>query len=74
MLSRVSKTICVEEETYAVLAALKGEDETFDDLLSRLVCERRERVREGAGLWEGTDAAEHARTARAGMKRDVEIT
>jgi predicted CopG family antitoxin len=67
----MSKSIRVDEETHAALAALKGDDETFDDVLSRLIADRRERVREGAGLWEGTDAAEKALEARAEMKRGV---
>ena len=67
----MSKSIRVEEGTHRALAALKGEDETFDELLSRLVRERRETVRAGAGLWEGSDAAERAREARTEMKRDV---
>ncbi|MFC6904412.1 DUF7557 family protein [Halalkalicoccus tibetensis] len=67
----MSKSIRVDEETHAALAALKGDDETFDDVLSRLIRERRESVREGAGLWEGTDAAEGARRARKEMKRSV---
>ena len=67
----MSKTIRVDEDTHATLAALKGDDETFDDLLSRLVEERRETIREGAGLWEGSDAADRAREARSEMKRGV---
>lgn len=67
----MSKSIRVEEDTHAALAALKSEDESFDDLLSRLVAERRETIREGAGLWEGTDAAERAREARQGTKRGI---
>lgn len=67
----MSKSIRVEEDTHAALAALKGEEETFDDLLSRLVAERRETIREGAGLWEGTDAAERAREARQETKQDI---
>ncbi|AGB39716.1 DUF7557 family protein [Natronococcus occultus] len=67
----MSKSIRVDEDTHAALAALKGEDETFDDLLSRLVSERRETVREGAGLWANTDAAEKARQARTEMKRGI---
>jgi predicted CopG family antitoxin len=67
----VSKTIRVDDDTHTALEALKGEDETFDDLLSRLVRERRETVHEGAGLWAGTDAAEKARAAREEMKRGV---
>ncbi|GAA0242485.1 antitoxin VapB family protein [Haladaptatus pallidirubidus] len=67
----MSKSIRVDETTHAALAALKGEDETFDDLLSRLVRERRETISEGAGLWEGTDAASKAREARKEMKQSV---
>lgn len=67
----VSKSIRVEEDTHAALAALKGDEETFDELLTRLLEERRERIREGTGLWEGTDAAEKAREARTEMKRGV---
>ncbi len=67
----MSKSIRVEDDTHAALASLKDEDETFDELLSRLVRERRETVREGAGLWTGTDAAEKSRDARKEMKRGV---
>lgn len=67
----MSKSIRVDEDTHAALAALKGEDETYDDLLSRLIEQRREMIQEGAGLWEGTDAAEAARNARREMKNDV---
>lgn len=67
----VSKSIRVDEDTHAALEALKRDDETFDELLSRLVRERRETVREGAGLWEGTDAADTAREKRREMKRGV---
>ena len=67
----MSKSIRVDDDTHAALAALKGEDETFDDLLSRLLAERQEAVRDGAGLWEGTDAAAKARAAREEMKRGV---
>lgn len=69
----MSKTIRVDEETHEALAALKGEDETFDELLSRLIEDRVERVREGAGLWEGTDAVESAREAREEMKDGVGV-
>lgn len=67
----MSKSIRVEEDTHRALAALKGDDETFDELLSRLLRERRETVRAGAGLWEGSDAAERAREARTEMKQGV---
>jgi predicted CopG family antitoxin len=64
----MSKSIRVEDDTHAALAALKGEDETFDELLTRLLRERRETVHEGAGLWADTDAAERAREARRETK------
>lgn len=67
----MSKNIRVENDTHAVLTALKADDETFDELLSRLIRERRETIREGAGLWAGTDAAEKAREARKEMKQSV---
>lgn len=67
----MSKSIRVEDDTHAALTALKGDDETFNELLSRLIRDRRESVRAGAGLWEGTDAAENAREARNDMKEGV---
>lgn len=67
----MSKSIRVDEDTHAALAALKGEDESFDELLSRLLRERRETVESGAGLWAGTDAADGARRARKEMKDDT---
>lgn len=67
----MSKSIRVDDDTHAALAALKGDDETFDELISRLIRERRETVRAGAGLWEGTDAAEKARGKRKEMKQDI---
>ncbi|MBS1263090.1 MAG: hypothetical protein MAG715_00258 [Methanonatronarchaeales archaeon] len=67
----MGKTIRVEDSTHSALKAMKGEDETFDDLLFRLIDERRESVREGAGLWKGSGAAEKAREMREEMKRTV---
>ena len=67
----MSKSIPVDEDTRAALAALKGDDETFDELLLRLMREHRESVHEGTGRWAGTDAADSAREAREEMKRDV---
>jgi predicted CopG family antitoxin len=67
----MSKTIRVGDDTHRRLAQLKGEDETFDELISRLLRQRRENIRDGAGLWDGSNAAEKARDARSQMKRDV---
>lgn len=68
----MSKSIRVDEDTHTALALLKKDDETFDELLTRLLRERRGDVRAGAGLWEGTDAAERARAKRREMKRGVD--
>lgn len=67
----MSKTIRVDDETHAELRRLKGDDETFDELISRLLRQRRETVRDGAGLWSGSNAAEKAREAREQMKQDI---
>lgn len=67
----MSKTIRVADETHAELARLKRDDETFDELISRLLRQRRESVRDSAGLWSESDAAEKAREARERMKQDV---
>lgn len=68
----MGKTIRVDDTTHDALAALKGEDETFDELLTRLIEVRRETIRKGAGLWNETDAAEKAREAREQMKQDID--
>lgn len=67
----MSKSIRVDDDTHAALLSLKGEDETFDELLTRLLRERRDAVREGAGLWANSDAAERARDARSELKHDL---
>jgi predicted CopG family antitoxin len=67
----VSKSIRVDEDVHETLASLKGDDETFNDVLARLLRDRRETIESGAGLWEGTDAAEAARAAREDLKEDV---
>jgi predicted CopG family antitoxin len=67
----VSKSIRVKEDTHAALAALKSEDESFDELLSRLLREHQETIESGAGLWADTDAADGAREARKRMKEDI---
>jgi len=67
----MSKSIRVDEDTHAALAALKGDDESFDELLSRLLRERQETIEAGAGLWADTDAADSAREARKQLKEDI---
>lgn len=67
----MSKSIRVEEDTHAALESLKGDNETFDEVVTRLLRDRRKNIQEGAGLWAGTDAPEKARKARKAMKRDV---
>lgn len=67
----MSKSIRVDDDTHAALTALKRDDETYDDLISRLVEVRREAVSEGAGLWSDSDAAAEARSARERLKEQM---
>ena len=67
----MSKTIRAADETHAELARRKGDDESFDELISRLLRQRPENIRDGAGLWSESDAAETARAAREQTKQDV---
>lgn len=67
----MSKNIRVDEDTHAALTALKRDDETFDDLLSRFIEDRRDAIKDGAGLWVESDAVEHAREKRREMKDGI---
>jgi len=69
---RMPKRIRVDEETHAALASLKGEDETFDDLLTRLLREHHGNSRSGAGFWEESGAAEYARETRQELKTGID--
>lgn len=65
----MSERIRLSEDTYRALVALKGNDETFDDLLSRLLAERRESDARAFGTArdsgrELTRQRRHARRAR----------
>lgn len=67
----MSKSIRVKEDTHAALAAMKRENETFDELLTRLVQERQELVSAGAGVWADSNAPEKARESREKMKEGI---
>ncbi|GAB3707423.1 DUF7557 family protein [Halorubrum pallidum] len=68
----MAKRIRVDEDTHAALASLKGDDETFDDLLTRLLRERRENIGSGASLWAESDAPECARETRQELKSGID--
>lgn len=61
----------VDEETHEDLKSLRREGESLDDVISRLLNERKAKIDEGAGFWADDDAAEAAREARLSMKEDV---
>ncbi|ELZ47265.1 hypothetical protein C463_03073 [Halorubrum californiense DSM 19288] len=69
----MAESIRVDEDTYAALASLKSDGETFDDLLARLLSEHHEGRRSGAGLWEGSDAPERARETGQELKSGVDM-
>jgi len=58
----VSTSIRVSDETKEKLKRIKREDETFDELLSRLA-DIEEEMADSAGAWADTDKADNAREA-----------
>lgn len=63
----MSTTIRVTEETKARLERLKGDTESFDDLLSRLA-DVEAHMAQSAGAWADTERAEHVRAERERLK------
>jgi predicted CopG family antitoxin len=70
-----SEQIRVSPEIKAELEKQKEPDESYNDVLERLIEQRaerrREEIRDGAGLWAGTDAADGAKKARAAMRDEI---
>ena len=70
-----TEQIRVSPEVKAALEAEKQPGESYNEAVERLIEERvvrrREAIREGAGLWEGTDAADHAKRIRNEMNDAV---
>ena len=70
-----TEQIRVSPKVKAALEAEKQPDESYNETVERLIEERaarrRELIREGAGLWDGTDAAEHAKRVRDEMNDAV---
>ena len=66
-----TEQIRVSPEVKAALEAEKEPGESYNETLERLIDERvarrRKAIREGAGLWEGTDAAAKAKQLRDEM-------
>lgn len=58
----MSTSIRVSDETKEKLKRIKREDETFDELLSRLA-DIEEEMADSAGAWADTDKADNAREA-----------
>jgi predicted CopG family antitoxin len=55
----MSTSIRVSDETKEKLKRIKQEDETFDELLSRLA-DIEDKMADSAGAWAGTDKADNA--------------
>lgn len=70
-----TEQIRVSPEVKAALEAEKEPGESYNEALERLIDERvarrRKAIREGAGLWEGTDAAEAAKRVRSEMNDEL---
>lgn len=66
-----SKTISLKEETYARLKRAKGEDESFSDVIDRLLGEERHPLYDLVGLLDETEA-ERARERSRAFREDVD--
>jgi predicted CopG family antitoxin len=70
-----TEQIRVSERVKRELEEHKQPGETYNDVLERLIDEgterRRQAIRDGAGVWAESDAADAATAAREAMKEDV---
>jgi predicted CopG family antitoxin len=66
-----SKTISLQEETYARLERAKGEDESFSDVIDRLLGEERHPIYGLVGLLDEEDV-ERVRERSPAFREDVE--
>lgn len=66
-----SKNISIREDTYERLRARKRGEESFTDVLERLMEDQKD-FEAGFGAWEGTDAPEIARATRDEMNETIE--
>jgi predicted CopG family antitoxin len=70
-----TERIQVSSEIKAALEAEQLPDESYSDTIERLIEDRIERrrkaIREGAGLWEGTDAKAEAEEIRDAMNDEL---
>lgn len=66
-----SKNISIRDDTYEKLRARKQRDESFTDVIERLMHEEKD-FEAGFGSWSGTDADAVARETRAEMNETIE--
>lgn len=70
-----SEQIRVSPEVKRELDEQRESDESYNDVIERLLAgrteRRREAIREGAGLWEDSEAAEGARKVRAALDEEI---
>jgi predicted CopG family antitoxin len=70
-----TEQIRVSPELKERLRREKREGESYNDVVERLVARqterRREAIQEGAGLWNDSEAAGHARRAREEMNEEL---
>lgn len=65
-----SKNVSIREDTYERLRSRKRDDESFTDVIERLLDRQRD-FEAGFGSWEGTDAGRVARETRAEMNETI---
>lgn len=70
-----SEQIRVSSDVKTALEEQKRPGESYNEVVERLIEEqveqRRASIRDGAGLWEDTDAAEGAKNARDELKDEI---
>lgn len=66
-----SKNISIREDTYEKLRARKRGDESFTEVLERLLAEEKD-FEAGFGAWTDSDAGAAARATRAEMNETFE--
>lgn len=64
-------TISLSEEAYKNLKALKGENESFSDVVMRLSGAKKDKMK-GFGAWSDTNLREKTRSYREEFNHDIE--
>ena len=65
-----SRNISITDDVYEQLKARKREDESFTDVIRRLMDDDKD-FESGFGAWEGTDKGDHARRVKEELNEEL---